>query len=330
MEEGFLYFDPKLVEEAVFTALKNCAEAGQLHTERVPLYETPNAEEREQQFGALYRAWFQRLKLAEAIEQALQEQPTLISWARSCIVLRSAGKRQEGAELLVSADAQALPRDRRPIRLLLCPESLLDGRTLLTFLRHELLHIVDMLDPAFGYEPSLPHMGGGPAHDTLLQERYRTLWDCTIDGRMVRWGWSLASVRSRHFSDFALAFPMLGKEVERFFAPFFDEELHTHSEFVSFAQDPGAIPSNGVEDHPFGSRCPLCAFPTHKFEPAPEDFSKEVLADIWADFPEWRPVKGLCVQCADLYRARHISETAAMAMPGATRAASRNRTMLRG
>lgn len=40
-------------------------------------------------------------------------------------------------------------------------------------LRAELLHLADMLDPAFGYAPTLPEMDGGPSAAGLLQDRYR-------------------------------------------------------------------------------------------------------------------------------------------------------------
>ena len=329
MEEGFLHFDPQLIEEAVFTALKNNAEAASFHTERAPLYDIPDVEEREQRFGALHRSWFQRLKLADVIVQALREQSTLISRAGSCIVLRSLSKQQEGAELLVSANASAASRAGRTIRFLLCPESLLDGPALLTFLRHELLHVVDMLDPKFGYAPELPRMEGGPVHDSLLQERYRTLWDSSIDGRMVQQGWLAESMRAQHLSSFARGFPMLGAETEDFFSRFFDGEIHTHAGFVSFARNPGTIGSHDAQVHQPGSRCALCGFPTHAFEPLPSAFPQEVMTEIWSDFPSWRPADGICVQCADLYRARRISRTAVMAMPGGAANAIASRKIMR-
>jgi len=329
MEEEFLHFDPQLIEEAVFIALKNSAEAASFHTERAPLYEILEVDEREQRFGALYRYWFKRLNLTDVIVQALREQPILTSEAGSCIVLRSLSKLREGAELLVSANIRGASRAGRTIRLLLCPESLLDGPTLLTFLRHELLHVVDMLDPAFGYEPELPRMEGGPAYDSLLQERYRTLWDSSIDGRMVRRGWLAESVRAQHLSNFGSVFPMLGEETENYFSRFFDGNFHTHSGFVSFAVKPETVRSNTAQAHEPGSRCSLCGFPTHAFEPVPAELPHEVMSEIWSDFPNWRPTDGLCVQCADLYRARRISGAAAMAMPGGAASAIGNQKILR-
>jgi hypothetical protein len=55
-------------------------------------------------------------------------------------------------------------------------------------LRHELMHVADMLDPAFGYERSLPTSDDGPSADNIVRDRYRVLWDVTIDGRLARAG----------------------------------------------------------------------------------------------------------------------------------------------
>ena len=172
-------------------------------------------------------------------------------------------------------------------------------------------------------------MEGGPAHDSLLQERYRTLWDSSIDGRMVRRGWLAESVRAQHLSSFGSAFPMLGEQAKNYFSRFFDGDFHTHSGFVSFALNPGTFRSNDAQAYEPGSRCSLCGFPTHAFEPVPSKLSHEVMVEIWSDFPSWRPTDGLCLQCADLYRARRISSTAAMAMPGGAAIATGSQKILR-
>jgi DNA-binding LacI/PurR family transcriptional regulator len=45
-----------------------------------------------------------------------------------------------------------------------------------------LLHIADMVDPAFGYQPAVPEVDGGPTYARLLQDRYRALWDVSVAG----------------------------------------------------------------------------------------------------------------------------------------------------
>jgi hypothetical protein len=174
-----------------------------------------------------------------------------------------------------------------------------------------LFHIVDMLDPNFAYEPALPESAGGPTYDRLLTDRYRALWDTTIDGRLLRRGWAPAAVRERRLRDFARAFPMLGARTTEEFAHFFDTDSHTHSELVAFACNPG----NNSSKPGYGGRCPLCRFPTYAFEPTPEHLPAAVIARIIRDFPTWRPAHGLCPQCADLYHAQPLSIAAVQQLP---------------
>jgi len=311
--DSFVRYDPWLIEEAVFLAVGGQPEAKRLHRERSPLYGITNAEAREQAFQDFHRAWFFRLGLSEPIEKALAEQPLLSASVKSCLVARAPGKREEGAELFVNPDPGLSETDRRTVSIFLRPESFLNPSALLTFLRHELLHIADMLDPNFGYEPALPPAEGGPTHDRLLRDRYRALWDATIDGRIVRRGWAPESLRAERLSEFGRVFPMFGDESKNLFSRFFDREPHTHAELVAFVLDPKSFDDALKAPQP-GGRCPLCGFPTYAFEP--ETLSPEVTAQIVQDFPRWLPSHGLCRQCADLYRARQSSANAARRLPG--------------
>ncbi len=313
--ESPLRYDPGLVEEAVFLAAEGHPEAKRFHRERDRIYRINHPEERERAFNELHRGWFLQLGLADQIEEAVSEQPLLSSGVNSCLVARAPGKHEEGAELFVNPEEKLSEKERRTVSVFLRPESLLDPSALLTFLRHELMHITDMLDPGFGYEPQLPPGEGGPTHDRLLKERYRVLWDATIDGRMVRRGWAPESLRAERLREFCDTFPMFGQKSESRFSYFFDQEAHTHAELVAFISDPRAVMATPSAPHP-GSRCPLCGFPTYDFEPEPEHLSPELLDQITRDSPRWRPTHGLCRQCADLYRARELSLQAALVVPG--------------
>ena len=297
-------YEPRFIEEAIFLALRGHPEAGKFHEERNRLYEMADPEEREHSFQDLHRAWFPRLGLANAIEKALEEQPLLTSNLATCLVACAPGKRQEGADLLVRNEEGLNDKERRTVRILIRPESLLDPLVLLTFLRRELFHISDMLDPQFAYKPELPAAEAGPTHDRMLLDRYCALWDTTIEGRMVRRGWAAESIRAQRFNEFARAFPMFGEESAQMFTRFFDQNSHTHSELVAIAREPRTA-IDGPRDTPQpGSRCPLCNFPTYEFAQNPESLPKEIIRKITQDFSEWVPSRGLCCQCADLYRAR--------------------------
>lgn len=300
-----LRYDPRLVEEAIFLAVRGHPEERALHAEGDRLYDLADAEARDRAFQQHYASWFVRLGLGAPIEQAFAEQPPIAPAVRGCMVGRALSRKDEGAELFVSpSDEGCRERNRRSVGLLLRPESLLDPDALLSFLRHELFHIADMLDPDFAYEPTLPQSEGGPVYDRLLRDRYRALWDATIDGRLLRRGWAPPSRRDEQLRNFTRAFPMLGAETTELFNRFFDYGPHTHAELVAFACDPGMTVRVSASQP--GSRCPLCRFPTYVFEPDPARLPDEVILRIHQDFPQWRPAQGLCRQCADLYGARAL------------------------
>jgi hypothetical protein len=297
-------YDPHLVVEAIFLATKDRPNERIFHKGRTRLYDIADPAARDRAFQEYHLSWFVRLRLDAPIKRAFAEQPSIRQAVRGCVIGWTPVRKDEGAELFVGPLAEGLSeRERRSVGVLLRSESLLDADSLLGFLRRELLHIADILDPDFAYEPTLPQAEGGPAHDSLLRDRYRALWNATIDGRLVRRGWAPASLRERCLHDFARVFPLVGSRLSETFAHFFDTEPHTHAELVAFACE--------LDRHPLrpsqGSRCPLCRFPTYTFASDPERLPAQVIAGIVEDFPAWLPAQGLCLQCADLYRARALS-----------------------
>jgi hypothetical protein len=311
-------YDPRLIEEAVFHARRNSHVLKELDEQRNRIYEVGDPDDRERRFNELYHSWFVRLGLNQTIDEALQEQPIVTAQVESCFIVRAAQSKEEGAELFVAPAPRPEESARRTARIALRPESLLDRERLLAFLRHELFHIADMLDPAFAYEPTLPKTEGGPTYDTLITNRYRVLWDVTIDGRMSRRGWLPDSAREEQLADFHGAFPMLKENVEEPFNKFFATDRPTHSELAAFAFDPRNAAGSADDPCAPGTHCPLCKFPTHAFEPQPNRLGDDVIAAIKQDFRDWKPALGLCAQCADLYRASRLSLAAAKLLPGWT------------
>lgn len=311
-----LIYGPRLVEEAVFLAQHDSQVSAEIQEQRNRIYEIADASERDRRFSELNRSWFDRLGLGKVIGQSLQEQPLIGAHIERCFVVGATQAKEEGAELFVAPDEVANGQGRHTLSLLIRPESLLNEEALRPFVRHELFHISDMLDPTFAYEPTLPKAEGGPTYDTLITNRYRVLWDVTIAGRMLRRGWCAATVRDEEIDDFRHAFPMLDGESDEFFKRFFDAAEPRHQELAAFAFDPRAATNSLSNQAVAGTHCSLCRFPTHSFETAPTNLGAEVLAAIEADFPDWTPIKGLCVQCADLYRGRQLSMAALKLLPG--------------
>jgi len=294
-------FEPRLVEAAVLAALRGRPAEAEFRTAREALYLLEGAEERETAFGALHAAWFTRLGLGAAVVAALREHPAVSTGTDRCLVQPARSRHDEGAELFV-AQPEASPDRRRTLVLSLHPQTFADLDRLRMLLRRELLHVADMLDPAFGYSPQDPTAATLPP--ALLRSRYGLLWNVFVDGRLTRRGELPPEVRARRLREFAVAFPMLGARTEEAFERLFGAATLTHADLVRFALDPraaGDAPRTGVEP---GERCPLCQCPTYAFEPAPERLSLAVQARIRERSPHWAATDGLCQQCADLYRAR--------------------------
>ena len=311
-----LVYGPRLIEEAVFHVQHDNHVSEEFQRRRNRIYEIADGDECDRLFNELNRAWFERLGLAKVIEQSLQEQPLIGAHVERCFVVGATQAKEEGAELFVAPNQKENSHGRRTLRLLIRPESLLNEEELRTFLRHELFHISDMLGPAFAYEPTLPKAEGGPTYDTLITNRYRVLWDATIAGRMLRRGWCAATVREQQLNDFRTAFRMLDGDCEEHFKRFFDAAELRHKELAAFAYDPRAATDNLSNQAVAGTHCSLCRFPTHAFAADPANLGADVLAAIKEDFPDWTPAKGLCVQCADIYRARQLSMAALRFLPG--------------
>ncbi|MBI3628618.1 MAG: hypothetical protein HY217_03365 [Candidatus Rokubacteria bacterium] len=227
-------YERALVEAAVLAGLGGRPEERAFQAERDGVYEIPDPEAREAAFAALHGAWFERLRLDRRLPKALAERPEIAGRCARCIVARVVAARDESADLLVAPPA--LPTLLVRVRAATLGVPARWER----LLRHELLHVADMLDPAFGYAPRLPSSPEGPAHDRRLAERYRVLWDAYVDGRLARAGRVPAEVREVRLGDFARAFSELGDRVPGGFEAFFGAERCTHADLVAFAQGAGA------------------------------------------------------------------------------------------
>ena len=291
-------YQPRLVEGSVLLAVRGREEEEEFWRQRDRLYEIADPDQQEARFHAFNAAWFERLGLDRPIRQALTEQPLIVENTSLCVVSSARSRKDEGADLYVSPPHIG----GRSVGICLGPERFADAGRLLQFLRHELLHVADMLDPCFNYSPHLPLSSAGPTHDQLLKNRYRALWNAYVDGRLLRRGLIPTEVRAERFAEFAAAFSMLGERTAEAFERFFEGDGLTHDELFAFATNPGRALGRQREGPYPGERCSLCGFPTHAFESEP--LSPALQRRIRESFPEWVPVDGLCRQCAELYRSR--------------------------
>lgn len=298
-----LILDPGLVEEAVLLAIRTNADQEEFRAARDALYALGEAES-ERAFTELHFAWFQRLGLDRPIRLALAELPIIAQSCARCVVSRSVSARDEGADLLVNPEAPGI--SGRTVLVKLRASAFGEPASMLAMLRSELLHVADMVDPDFGYEPTVKSADYGPAYGQLVRERYRVLWNVTVASRLVSRGVAGPDAKAETYRSFVAAFPMLAAAADEAFARFFGGGAVTHAEMMSFAASPRATLS-GAALAP-GLPCPLCRLPTFSPEPDPELLAAQLVESIVAEFPTWKPERGLCRQCADLFRARCAME----------------------
>ena len=148
--------------------------------------------------------------------------------------------RDEDADLRTDAPIDPVENDeleeRASVLIRVRSATLVHSETWERFLDHELLHVVDMLDPSFGYRTELPVAEEGPAKTRRMQDRYRILWDCTIDGRLHRAGKLSAPTATRRRAEFERGFPELGPQLESEFLRWFEGPRPSHDELVRFAR----------------------------------------------------------------------------------------------
>ena len=307
VSESYLQFDARLAEEALLLAITGHPEERQFRRMRDRIYEVEDMEERERRFQDCHAEWFQHLALDRPLRIVFEENPALRQRTRICAVTIAVSTRDEGADLYGTAESPAETGDSKPsIAIKLRPRTLLNTASLLPLLRHELTHVADMMEPGFGYEPVLPKSEFGTTYDNLVRERYKVLWDTWIDGRLHRRGLSGPVSREKRRDQFLQAFPTLGPSAEEVFSKLWESTVQTHQAFMERAQNPQTMFLPLQDATPRAGRCPLCRFPAYHFA-AGAELPSEVLDKIRADYPQWRTEEGLCIQCADLYRARSVA-----------------------
>lgn len=296
-----LQYEGLFLEAAVFLCARQrnppvpAAQVHRFHWERERVYRVLDPDERERRFYDVHLAWFREWGLEERWRRILEEYPLILQRLDRMVLCRPQRRSDAGVELYVDGTAGA------SAVLAISPEMLVSGRGLEAFLRHEFLHLQDMLDPAFGYEPVLP-MGGRPAGlEPVVRERYRLLWDISIDGRLDAAGLPAPGSRDRYAAALERGFPCWSAaQREEVLTRLWRGSAVTHAELAAWATDPRGLQQN-TGPAP-GAACPLCGFPSFDWAPATKALALE--CGVRRDFPWWEPQMGLCGRCAELYEVR--------------------------
>lgn len=298
-EPMHLRYEEDLIESTVFLCANGrradlpALQVRRFHREREKLYAILDPDERNAAFFRLHLEWFREWGLENMLTDLLREFP-LLPGALNVLAFRKArGKNEEGAELYVSAET-----GRNGV-VALQPERFGNDDSLCCLLRHELTHLQDMIDPAFGYSPHLHLPGQTAAQQRLTRERYRLLWDITIDGRLTNSGRGTVGTREQHRASFERAFNFL-PEIKRadLFAKLWSGHLAQHGQILALASDPREL--HGVHQPIPGAPCPLCGFATFRWAD-PSRLTEQAAAAIRAEFPVWKVEEGLCARCLEMF-----------------------------
>ncbi|MFO1514770.1 MAG: hypothetical protein U1F83_17975 [Verrucomicrobiota bacterium] len=296
-----LRYDEDFIEAAVFLCASGrrkgvpSLQIARFHREREKLYGVLDPDERNAAFFKLHLDWFREWGLEQPLTDLFKEFPLVREQLGVLAVRKTTGKNDEGAELYVNETGQ------RTGMLALRLERLVNDAALRDYLRHEFTHLHDMLNPAFGYSPVLDLPGLNAAQKRLARERYRLLWDITIDGRLAAAGHTPMQAREQHAAAFARGYSFWPEQRQtETFSTLWQTKAPQHAEFLALIADPRGL-RDAHRPAP-GASCPLCDFPTFHWADA-SVLPSGLVSRITAEFPAWSPAHGLCNRCAESYEA---------------------------
>lgn len=297
-----LRYDDEFIEAAVTLAAGGrltkvpALQVTRFHRERERLYTILDPDERNAAFFRLHLEWFREWGLERPINDVFAAFRLVREALTTLGIRRSIDKRDEGAELYVNESGERTGMLALRLERLGRPEALKE------YLRHEFMHLHDMLDPGFGYSPSIDVPGLNSAQQRLALERYRLLWDITIDGRLAAAGHAPMLSRAQHVEAFARGYSFWPEPRRaETFASLWQEPAPRHAGLIALIADPRGWRT--VTGPSPGAACPLCGFPTFAWAES-SAVPEKVQAAVIAEFPTWQPAHGLCQRCFEAYTVR--------------------------
>ncbi|MDE2484041.1 MAG: hypothetical protein KGL32_02150 [candidate division NC10 bacterium] len=304
--------DPSLTETVTLQEITRRQEMGDLapfreyHLAADPLYHC-HPDTREAGFRRLHALFFERLGYAQGVQQAVHEFPEIEARASEVVVALAATSVEEGADLArerVNGNGRATTR----VGIRLQADRFLDLSTLQRYLRHELCHVTDLLNPDFGYE--------GDTVEIIIRNRYRLLWCLSIDARLETAGREPLADKPMHWRQFDAQYGKFATAVRQaIFERLWRPEPVSHTSLLLMARsseallrlagDAGQKGEGGPRPTLLpGSPCPLCRFPSYHFVEHRSLLDSTLTAAIQQDFPDWTSDKGLCARCLEAYALR--------------------------
>ena len=304
--KSILEYSPSLIEEAVMRFIIGRKEEIVFRDERNALYDIEDSERRETAFQDFHMSWFAKLALETPLVESLGSYPHIISKVDRVAIVQAPSKKKEGAELFRKND-KVYSNDEKNTSILitLTPEQFCKRDRLLDYLRHELQHIEDMLNPDFGYKINSSNPKLSSLIDSLFLQRYSVLWDLTVDGRLAKKEWQTSLSKEKHFEIFQQTFQLPQRESSRLFDYFFDNPDPRHEKLEDFAVDPlGWLQDRKNAKDASKGNCSLCTFSSTDLSTNLEQISEEIIELIQKENPDWKLSDPVCSHCIDIYESR--------------------------
>lgn len=298
-------YDPNLVEQSVFLAVrKDHKLSADLHRATDPLYEIENKQNRQVRFQEVYITFFLRLGFDEVISRMLAERKIIEESIDQCLVCEATRHKEEVAELYMNSPANSPSENTWTLFIKVCPQSFQESSTFTQRLRRELLHVADMLDERFGYRKDT--LLGHHPRQNLLRDRFKVLWDITVEGRLSREGYGddqWTQVLRRQLEH---VFPKhAGDQYSSVFERIFTAAPLRHKQLLAWASTPvhlfdeKHLPRRDKDPVP-GDMCPICGFSTYDWFDD-KNALYEVRSVVQKDNPQWKSDQGICRQCGEIY-----------------------------
>lgn len=306
-----IMYDQQLVDDIVYKGLANQEASGdyelykEYHEKRDAIYGLAE-ENRPKKFRDLDSEFFNRLGYAVYIKEVFDEYPDIQEKIKEVHVRRATTKQNEGSNV-VDEGSKVIIR--------LYPELFIQGTEIRRVIRHELLHVSDMMNDEFGYNVN-EDFGTSPMEERIIRDRYRLFWDISVDGRLTNKGLETTETKEQRKKEFDSFFSKIPEESRGLI---FDklwnaEKPLTHDKMVEISKDTSKVLAlaagnrsgdelveESKELGPLpGTTCPLCGFPSFDWvEETAKD--EETVKVIHEDFPDWKPQDGVCSRCSEYY-----------------------------
>jgi hypothetical protein len=275
-----IVIEPNFAERTVFTAVR-----GSLHERKYAAafaagHEVADPAGREAAFQALHAEWFDKLGFRARLLRWIGEFPSVASGVEQ-FAWREARQRQSAGMELYGATGRYAVLATMPVRLWLAEDELN------YWMRFELTHLADLLDPPFRFDKALVVQGPTPAAQNLARDRYAVLWAVSVDARLEQRHGPGPGVRQRRERELARAFglpdPAAAAALAGALWSRWSHDRPDHPTLIAWASEgipqlDGDVAAASRRAARPGDPCPRCGFATY----------------AWADSGE------MCQRCAEL------------------------------